>query len=163
MINPIMIEQQQQIPLVDEWQPNPEDMVFKHTKDAIVLPVSQFYNIPPGNIDYYILAEKVCYNRPKVRDHIVHYLNYFVKYFDTDKELLMIYFRLKYLIDYEPTYTKQLFINDICRHILSGSLLYKVTLMNRYNYNLNLTYKNQKDPSLQYTNRHGSILMKMSL
>ena len=80
MINPITIEQQEQIPFVDTWQPNPEDLVFKHTKDAIILPVSQFYNIPPGNIDYYILAEKVCYNRPDMRDHITHYLNYFTKY-----------------------------------------------------------------------------------
>ena len=91
MINPIVVEQQPQIPLVDEWQAAPEDMVFKHVKDAIVLPVSQFYNVAPGNIDYYILAEKVCYNRAEMRDHITHYLNYFLKYFDMDKELLMIY------------------------------------------------------------------------
>jgi c-di-AMP phosphodiesterase-like protein len=35
--------------------------------------------------------------------------------------------------------------------------------MNRDNYSLNLKYRNKKDPSLQYTNKHGSIMMKMSL
>lgn len=149
---------------VDEWEPNEEDMLFKHTKGAVILPVSQYYNVPDKeSLDYFIITKK-SHNSPEMREHCTKYLNYFTKYYDKDKELFSVYCQIKYLIDLEDdSYNKDAFFYDIDKYLLSYSMMYKIILMNRDNYTLSLNYKNKTDPSLQYNNKHGSMMMKISL
>ena len=150
--------------LVDDWIPNAEDEIFRHTKGAIMLPVSEFYNMKPDiNFDSYVLSPKRCYNSDEVRAHCCKYLNYFEKFYDIDHELLSIYYYLKYMIDCEPRDSKDIFFADLKRYILGNSILIKARNMNIDNYSLNLTYKNRSNPGLQYTDKHGAILMEISL
>lgn len=154
------------IPKVDDWVPDPEDYIFKTVKGYIVVDIADFYRVnaePNDPLNYFILKNKRSYNSLESREHLIHYVNYFEKYFDLDKELHMIYIRMKYLIDYEPMYNKAAFINDIKRYILQSGIFYKVGCMNRYNYMLELSYKNKKNPVLQYTDRHAMILMWISV
>lgn len=137
---------------VDEWTSTPEDEVFRTTRGAVVLDVSSFYGMEPNaQLDAFIMSTKRSYNNPEMRDHIIKYLNYFEKYYDQDHELPMVYCRLKYLIDYEPAYTKEAFIYDLHRYIMTGPVSIKIGFMNRDNYALNLTYRNVKNPNLQYS------------
>lgn len=165
--NTIRFVQKRQFIPVDDWNPEPQDNIFKHTKGAIIVPLSSIlYNTVNNNFDLFRVSTKRCYDRPKMRHHTTHYINYFEKFYDEDKELLMIYGNIKYLIDYVPGYDKDAFIYDICRYILSPSILYKVTLMDRDNYIQDLSncsYANKKNASLQYTDKHGHILMKISI
>lgn len=150
----------------DDWIPLPEDMIFKHVKGAIVAPVSQFFHRSEdaGELDFFHLDIKQrCYNSDTMRLHCTHYLNYFEKFYDEEKELLSIYCNMKYLIDYVDEYTPAALEHDLRKYILGTSILYKVKKMNRDNYNLNLNYENNKNPGLQYNNRHGTILMEISL
>lgn len=137
---------------VDEWTSTPEDEVFRTTRGAVMLDVSSFYGMEPNaQLDAFIMSTKRSYNNPEMRDHIIKYLNYFEKYYDQDHELPMVYCRLKYLIDYEPAYTKEAFIYDLHRYIMTGPVSIKIGFMNRDNYALNLTYRNVKNPNLQYS------------
>lgn len=151
---------------VDEWIPEEEDMIFNQTKGAILLPVSDFYNVreqDKGMLDAFVLSSSRCYNSDKMREHFVQYLNYFLKFYDSDKELLSIYFRIKYLIDYEKAYSKEAFMYDIDKYIISNNLLYKVRRMNNDNYKLKLVYKYSKNPVLQYNDEHALALMEISI
>lgn len=137
---------------VDTWEPAPEDWVFKTARGAIMIDVSSFFGMEPNpQLDSFIMSTKRSYNNPDMRDHTVKYLNYFEKFYDTDRELPMIYCRLKYLIDFEPAYTKEAFVYDLTRYIMHGSISFKIGCMNSDNYALNLTYKNIKNPNLQYS------------
>lgn len=139
---------------VDEWQPTcPEDEIFKTVRGAILLDVSGYFALPEPNpqLDSFIMSAKRSYNNPDMRAHTVQYLNYFEKYYDREHELPAIYCKLKFLIDCEPAYTKEAFLYDLERYIMRGSVSIKVGFMNRDNYALNLTYKNQKNPNLQYS------------
>lgn len=151
-------------PLVDDVKLAPEDIIFKHSKGAIILPVSKYFGVTDNQqFDYFSLTSKRCYNNDNMREHICKYLNYFEKYYDTDHELAAVYAQIKYLIDCEESYTGEAFIYDIKRYIINsriGTLLHE---MNSDNYILNLEYHNNKNPGLQYTNDHGRILMEMSL
>ena len=61
---------------VDEWIPNEEDILFKHTKGAIILPVSKFYNVlDKESLDYFIITKK-SHNSADMREHCTKYLNY---------------------------------------------------------------------------------------
>lgn len=156
----------EQIPLVDGWVPDPQDFIFKQVKGAIILPVAQFYGITDDSeIDYFLLAiRQRCYNSDTMRPHIVHYLNYFLKYFDPGHELLSYYYKMKYFMDYVDEYDVRAFTIDINKYILGDLNRSNVYFMNDYNYSLNLEYyKNNKNPNLQYSDKHGRILMEISI
>lgn len=149
---------------VDEWVPTPEDEIFKTVKGAIMLPVSDFYGVEPcPSLDAFILKNKRSYNNPKLRAHLIQYLNYFEKFYDQDHELLFIYYRLKYLIDYEAGYTKEALFYDLEKYIMRGTVSLKISYMNNDNYDLHLTYRNKKNPVLQYSDVHAKMLMKISI
>lgn len=149
---------------VDLWNPDPEDQIFKFVKTAIILPVSDFYNeYSDIQLDLFDMSKKKCYNKQNMKEHICLYLNYFLKYYDQDKELLSYYYKFKPMIDHEALYNKSMFIYDIKTYFMNPNIFHKISLMVEDNYNLNLNYKNDSNPSLQYTNYHGKILMAMSI
>ena len=153
---------------VDDWVPDYTDYIFTTCKGYISVPIYEFMGINNPNINRnefnsFNLTSKRSYNNPNMRSHIIHYLNYFEKFYDTDNELVFFYGRTKYLIEQIPSYGKDELFIDIKKYILNGSLFVKMGFMNNDNYSLNLTYKNKKNPALQYSNKHGKILMKLSL
>lgn len=154
-----------EIPFVDDWIPEEKDIIFKTQKGYIYTPIGDFYGLDDPNhiINRFYLSNKRSYNSVELREHICLYLNYFEKYFDWDKELAMIYVRMKYLIDYEQNYNKQAFIYDLQRYILHSDIFLKVDSMVRKNYSLNLVYMNKKNPVLQYQDYHAMVLLKISV
>jgi len=165
LFSPVIFNDSTQIrPPVDDWVPSEEDMIFKTVKGAIITDISSFYGLDNNpNLDSFYLAAKRSYNNQKLRDHLVQYLNYFEKYYDFDKELPTIYATMKYLIDYEPSYTKEALFYDIRKRIIFGPLAFKAERMVRDNYQLDLEYSNKKNPALQYTDKHAMLLLKISL
>ena len=147
---------------VDDWKEEEEDKLFKHAKGAIVAPVDKFFNVELEQMNYFIIPKK-SHNSIKMRQHCTKYLNYFEKFFDPEHELFSNYCKIKYCIDFEDCYTKEDFKSDLNNYILSPTIMYKVHRMNKSNYKLVLTYRNKKDPVLQYNTKHGAIMMKISL
>ena len=155
---------------VDEWVPEEDDIIFKHVSKCIYVPLSEkFINQKDTFLDFFQMSAKRCYDGDKVKDHLCHYLNYFLKYYDQDQELLVQYYRIKYLIDcMGDAYTKEAFMYDLKTYILDGPIFIKTSFMNEDNYNLDLNKKREKNtgkmiPSLQYSDKHGLILMHISL
>lgn len=165
LFEPIIFSEPVDRPLVDEWTPAPEDEIFTTIKGAILMDVSSFYGLTNNpNLDTFYLKSKRSYNNQKVRDHTVLYLNYFEKFYDFDRELPAIYSTIKYLIDYEPSYNKDAFFYDLKRYIIHGPISIKVrNFMVEDNYTLSLTYRNKKNPALQYLDRHAKLLMTISI
>ena len=152
---------------VDKWIPEKEDIIFQSCRGSLILPVAQYYGVDNENLNIFSLAPKRCYNGQIMREHLPRYLNYFLKYYDQDKELLLAYFNMKYVLDYHgDKYEKDQFILDIKRLILTPSILNKAYVMNEDNYSLDLdekNYRNDKNPALQYQDKHAKTLMWMSL
>jgi hypothetical protein len=145
-----------------------EDMLFKQKKNYLILPVSKFYGFENNSdmdmdIDLFSMNSKRCYNDDKMREHFIHYLNYFEKFYDIDKYIYSIYSRTKYLIDCVEEYNKDALIHDIKTYILSGEIYYKIRLMNQENYNNIDTEYSNPNPVLQYDDSHAIVLMEISL
>ena len=152
------------VPFIDEWTPNPEDQIFTNMKDLIIAPVTSVYKMDePGNINYFWVKPKKCFNSIAMRDHTCLYLNYFEKYFDTDKEYLTVLSYIKVMIDNFPNYNVQNLIQDLNRYVIQSSLFKKVRAMVEANYNLNLEYKSTNNKELQYTNDHAIALLMCSI
>lgn len=167
LYNPFITVDKGERPHVDEWEPKEEDKVFFTTKDAILMDVSSFYHLPERNpdLDTFNLSSKRAYNGDTVKNHVAHYLNYFEKYYDYDHELPAILASIKYLIDYEPSYGKDALFFDISRYFINreSPIFIKLCKMNEDCYCLHLTYRNKKNPVLQYRNRHAKLLMLISV
>ena len=154
---------------VDEWVPNEEDIIFKNISKCVYVPLTELFTGQKDTfLDFFQMSAKRCYDGEKVKTHLCHYLNYFLKFYDTDKELLVQYYRIKYLIDCVDNYNKEAFMHDLRTFILDGPIFIKTSFMNDDNYNLDLNNKRKKNtgkmiPSLQYSDKHGIILMHISL
>lgn len=162
--SPIIFHEKIDRPPVDSWVPSEEDQVFKTVKGYVIMDVSSFYGTEHNmSLDSFDLSAKRSYNNQKLREHLVHYLNYFEKFYDYDKELQTVYAAIKFMIDCEPGYTKDSLFYDIDRRIIHGPLAIKAEYMVQDNYELDLEYSNKKNPSLQYTDKHAILLLKISL
>ena len=150
------------VPKVDTWVCEPQDIIFSSTKNIIMAPISKCLGIESENLDYFIIRPKKCYNSQDLRDHLCQVLNYFEKYFDTDRELFVYLARIKFMIDNVPNYNYHNFIHDMRTYVLGDSIKEKVVKMTEYNYSLDLTYKNISE-SLQYTNDHAKMLLEISI
>lgn len=157
---------------VDWWQPLQDDIIFKQVKNAIILPISDFYGVKQSRVlDSFMLTPKRCYNSDEIRKHICQYLNYFERFYDKEHELIFYMYRIKILIDNghlnddgnSVQYSLKEFMSDIKTYILSDSMYNKTWRMVEDNYYLDLNYKNKANEGLQYSNIHGKYFMEMSL
>lgn len=156
---------------VDEWLEAEEDKIFKSVAKCVYVPLGKTFlnNQEDTFLDFFQMSAKRCYDGNIVKEHLCHYLNYYLKFYDKDQELLLQYYRIKYLIDcMGPSYTKEAFMYDLKRYFLDGPIWIKTSFMNEDNYCLDLNKKRAKNtgkmiPSLQYSDKHGLILMHISL
>lgn len=158
----MIVPTQENIPKVDKWVADPQDVLFTNAKNIIVAPISKVLQITSDSLDYFIIRPKKCYNSQLLRDHICLCLNYFERFYDTDKELLVSMARIKYCIDTFPDYSPENFKHDVRVYILSPTIKQKAINLAEYNYSMDLTYENIS-PALQYTNDHAKVLLEMSL
>ena len=143
---------------VDDWVPQPEDFIFTTSKGLIELnDIARIYGLEDHHpIAFYSMASKKCYNGATVvkpngdvsigfRDHCIHYLNYFEKFYDTEHTVVNILAQLKYLIEYHEGYNEDMLVADIQRYFISKDsnpvLHYDIHRFVRDNYNIHLTYK----------------------
>ena len=163
-VNPIKTLNDKYFIPVDDWIAQPNEIIWRSTKGAVVLPCDKFLNVQTTVFNYFDISQKRCYNNDDVRDHIVHYLDYFSHFYDPENALVMLYVRIKYLIEMCEEYDQKSFFNDLNRYILHGEVADKIRCMNFQNYKLDMgSYKHNKNPSLQYTDTHASILYQVSL
>lgn len=158
---------------VDEWdtEQNPiqeSDRIYRTVQGEIILPISEFFcngNEEQKALDYFAMnTRKRSYNSEETRVHICKYLNYFIKYYDIEKELLMIMYKIKLLIDYTPNYNKENFLDDINRYIIRNfSITRRVRRFVDDNYLMSLSSNNNKTPNLQFENKHAKVLYEISL
>ena len=158
---------------VDDWdtEENPapeEDRIFKNIKGEIILPIHELFGNPNDGesaqqLDYFAMSPKRSYNSDETREHICRYLNYFEKFYDKDKELLMVMYEIKINIDYIHNYSIQNFMDDVNRYIIRNlNITLKVRRFVDDNYLMHLT-SNNRTPNLQFNNVHAKILYEISL
>lgn len=167
-----IVDRSNHIP-VDEWGTEAypiaeEDKIFRNIKGEIILPIAEFFSNGDDEekkqLDYFAMNSKRSYNSDIMRDHICQYLNYFLKYYDTDKELLMVIYNIKLTIDYMKDYSKDRFLDDINKYIIRNtSLGYKISHFVADNYTMKLKSNGNKTPNLQFCDSHAKILYEISL
>ena len=143
-----------------------EDRIFKNIKGDIILPIAEFFHKEDSakTLDYFAVTPKRSYNSDTTRNHICRYLNYFEKYYDTDKQLLSIIYQIKVSMDYNKDYTVDMLCNDIDRYLIRNlDIYFKIRRFINDNYRITLNSNNNKTPNLQFEDIHAKILYEISL
>lgn len=151
-----------EIPKIETWEPAPEDVILTTQKNIIRMPVCKILGLQSDTLDIFIIRPKKCYNSQVLREHICHVINYFEKFYDFDRELLINVSQIKFKIDAAVNYSRDDFINEVRVYVLNPSIKAKVQKLATDNYNMELKYKNIQ-PSLQYNDHHATVLMEMSI
>ena len=152
--------------LVDDWKPTKEEEMYLIPDNKLILiPFERIFNHDFGSktISSFILNKTIYSNKIH---KICNYSNYFINFYDDDKELIISYLKIKTIIDDK---TKNIqpnaFIKMIYTYFFTPSLLEKIKKMVDDNYIVNLKKDDgQKyDEAMEFTNEHGKILFRVSV
>lgn len=161
------------IPRVDEWMPTSEDSLIKYDGKLIIAPFDKIFNKPAVSILNTFNIIKNSYVAKL--DMITNYINYFIKYYDEDNELLVAYLKLKAFADnkgYAVATRRDSLDGGLSRYIqyvyhilMSESIQNKINKMVEDNYYLDIESKDDKQYSvaLEFTTHHAEILMRISI
>ena len=153
---------------VDDWVPSEEDRIVYHSGKVLIIDFDKIFNRPSTEkFKYFDLSCKEAYYSHI--ELIIQYINYFEKFYDKDKELIMAYAKLKYTIDAKGVnfISRKSMIHMIKTILFTESLCNKIKQMSIDNYRVQLIdgAKQAKKyaPVLQFTERHAEILMRISV
>ena len=154
---------------VDEWTPEPKDVKVSYDGKIVIVP---FHIICNRDIDavnnFFIKKESYLKKLPE----ITHYINYFIKFYDTNNELLFSYLKLKFFVDKKRADGKRLtikpkaFISLMYSILFSKSMIQKIDQMVEDNYYVDVTSPDSEKKfaeSLKFTNEHAKVMMKISV
>jgi hypothetical protein len=168
-----IVDNSDRIP-VDDWDEetpiSAQDRIFRNIKGEIIIPLAEYFHNNGKDmeehqaLDYFYMSTKRSYNSDETRKHICKYLNYFEKYYDKDKELLVVINKIKIQIDFFRDYSIDNFMDDVNRFIIRhNSLSWKIRHFVDDNYSMNLSNNNNRTPNLQFNNEHAKVLYEISL
>ena len=156
-------------PKLHYWLPNPEDIYFS-VDDGIVK--GKFDEIFEGcngleSVDledlstFHIILKHFTNKMPDVVNH----MNYYIKFYDIDREFLMSYISLKYIIDTKTKYltTKSLksFIMD---RVMTETFMDRIIKMvdDLYVINIDTDKNNSYHSTPKITNDHARVILAVS-
>ena len=151
---------------VDEWNPEPEDNIIHSSGKCVIIPFDKYLDrVQTDYLNVFYVSYKDSY--VKQFDRIALYVNYFIKYYDPDDELLMNYYYCKFIIDSNKTNpSRKSMIKWLYKYFVTPSMYKKVTKFVEDNYRIDLAQNKEPDKqyteSLEFTNRHAMLLMVIS-
>lgn len=149
---------------VDEWKPAKSDMKVFCDGKLITIPFDRIFKRPNVTTLNNFIIKKESY--VKKLPELCHYINYFIKFYDPDNELLMSYIKLKFIIDDKKTPISLNTFIKICYNILfNESIVSKIIQMVEDNYYVDLSSNTgiKYNESLEFTKEHAKVMMQISV
>ena len=156
------------VQIIDHWDIPEEDQILKIYDKTIRIEFHKYFNIPESDFNKFYLQFKDSYISKL--NLITHYINYFIKYYDYDDELLGNYLYMKYWIDVNPENdprTRSDFIRMLYTILITDTIYEKIKKMVEDNYRIDLAQTNKDNikfsESLEFTNEHAKLLLIISI
>jgi len=159
---------------IDEWYPDentPTDTLVGFAGKTMYVPFDKLLQRDTiQSFNVFDLSLKEAYY--KQLDTICNYINYFELFYDTDRELIMAYLRLKWIVDTAETesLSRKSFIEWMNSTLFTESMCKKIVALTSDNYRVDLETDNQKKrgskiypEALQFNEHHAEIFMRISV
>lgn len=142
------------------WRPEEDDLFFVQGDTTIMARYDKM-GFPENLCTYHIVLKHFIKRMPDVLAH----MNYFVKFYDTDKEFVMAYLSLKYIIDTKTDVleTKSL-KNYILERIMTDSFMDHIEKMvnDLYAINIDTDKNNSYKSTPKITNEQAKVILAVS-
>jgi hypothetical protein len=151
---------------VDEWQIPEEDKIVTYSGKCMIMPFNKIIDrVKTDYLNVFYVSYKESY--VKQFDRISRYINYFIKFYDDDNELMLNYFYIKFMIDSKKTNpSRKSMIKLIYKYFITDTMYEKVKRFVEDNYRIDLAQNKEPDKqyseSLEFTNKHAIIFMMIS-
>lgn len=157
---------------INTWKPKAKEIMFDAKGQVFYCFFDKALNTKGLSVYNEFFVKKNSFERHLVKT--AKYLNYFVNKFDTDNELITAYAKLKFAVDKYKMYdasNPHAFIDLIYELIFTPTMCEKICRMVDVNYLDDIEsgrgkYKaggNQYTKSLEFTNEHQKILLRISV
>jgi len=150
---------------IDEWEPSKKDIKITYDGKLVVIPFNKIFDRQNNDALNNFIIKKESY--VKKLDHITHYINYFIKYYDKDNELLLSYLKLKFLIDNKDNNIPiSTFIKLVYNILLTNTLVSKINDLVEDNYYIDLSSDDtgkKYNETLEFTQKHAKVMMAISM
>lgn len=157
---------------ITTWKPTKEDMVTSSDGKIFIIFFEKLFPMDPGIAVYdRFFIKKGSYE--KQLETITKYINFFMKFYDPDKEMALAYLKIKYALDKEKRFNEsnpEQLIDLIYDVLFSDSIIANINRMVEDNYlddiesdDAKYAGKEKKHlESLEFTNQHIKILLRIS-
>jgi len=150
---------------IDEWEPSKKDIKITYDGKLVVIPFNKIFDRQNNDALNNFIIKKESY--VKKLDHITHYINYFIKYYDKDNELLLSYLKFKFLIDNKDNNIPiSTFIKLVYNILLTNTLVSKINDLVEDNYYIDLSSDDtgkKYNETLEFTQKHAKVMMAISM
>lgn len=148
-------------PDLNTWIPNPEDIHFYHDDNVVKARFSEILGEEIDGLDTFLIMKK----HYKVRmDDITQHINYFIKFYDAEKEYLLAMLSMKYLIDKNKDLSQKAFKDILIARVMTVSFVQNLTRMAKdlYTVNINTDKEGKYKSTPKITNEHAKIILAVS-
>ena len=144
------------------WNPEPENLFFLPGDTTVI---ARYDKINEGYdksfCTYHIILKHFIKRMPDILAH----MNYFVEFYDVDKEFVMAYHSLKYIIDTKTdVLTTKSLKNYILERIMTESFMSRIEKMvdDLYEINIDTDKNNSYRSTPKLTNEHAKVILAVS-
>lgn len=127
-------EEKENIPMLEGWSPTSEEDIFVEFKDEYIQ--ANFAGLHEDNkLGFYII--KKGHFKDRMKD-VCNTINYFLIYFDEEKELFDNMLKIKFLIDQKPKMSIKAFQKIILERMVTDTFIMNIKKMTDYLYRINI-------------------------
>lgn len=149
-------------PELETWICPDENSFYVYENEVVRAKYEEYLDLTPGTILSTFYIKKNHYKK-KMPD-IVKHINYFLTYYDEEKELFLSTLSVKYIIDQRPQLSQDAFRNMILDRVVTDTLISKIKLMahNLYKININTDKEGKFKSTPKITNIQAKQLVAIS-
>lgn len=148
---------------LNKWVPTPDQIYFyKDSKGDAYANYESLIHMNHSQISRFIIIKKHYMER---LDDILLHINYFVNFYDVDKEFFMSLFSVKYLVDTKhQTMTQKAFKSLVMSRIITPTYVHNVKRMvnDLYTINIDTDTSGEYRSTPKITNAHAKVILAVS-
>lgn len=137
--------EERKIPELVDWEVEPGKEWYLYNGDIVIARYDKLLNIEETDLMKFRI-EKAHY-KSRMQD-IVHHLNYFLTFFDTEHSSFLSTLSVKYMVDTQKQMSQDSFINFVLDRIITPKFIQQCKDMSHYLYHVNVN----TDPDGKYRN-----------